>query len=285
MKTAAALVAFALLPLSQLGATASFQENFNFRVLDPNLEVWLMPGMSCVLTTNENGVLRFDSTGEQYAESRVRTVFNATGDFTVSVRAHNGDGTPVWRLGLRIALMDAHCYVYLQGGAEVGADMTTPVNVTTNKSMTVSANSTLTLEIERRGMTVDIGFSDSGGYHQLLAATHYALSTAVNFQLFAADYRGDRWGTLDDFQLTAAGFEPEPVSRLAASITPVGGSAVSISWPAYEGKTYQVQYLTSLVQGSWAPLFAPVGGTSRIMSCTDPVATNGSRYYRVVESQ
>ena len=63
-------------------------------------------------------------------------------------------------------------------------------------------------------------------------------------------------------------------------IAPVG-KAVSLSWQAQAGLTYQVQFKTYLLQAAWVNLGSPILATNTVMPFVDVSATNDQRFYRV----
>jgi uncharacterized repeat protein (TIGR03803 family) len=82
------------------------------------------------------------------------------------------------------------------------------------------------------------------------------------------------WGTI--FRLSI------PMPAMFKAITWTGG-AVTLTWNAVAGQTYQVQYTTSLAQASWNSLGKPFIASNGAMTTTDfNAAGSPQRYYRVV---
>jgi len=76
--------------------------------------------------------------------------------------------------------------------------------------------------------------------------------------------------------------------RLGAASPSVLGLARSakgnftFDWSSMAGRSYQVQYSTSLLPGSWQNLGGPVVATNAPMTTTDLAPGDQKRYYRVV---
>ncbi|HWY74577.1 MAG TPA: putative Ig domain-containing protein, partial [Verrucomicrobiae bacterium] len=64
--------------------------------------------------------------------------------------------------------------------------------------------------------------------------------------------------------------------------TPSFSSAhIALAWSAISGQTYRVQYKTNLLS-AWNNLSGDVTATSALASKTDPGATGGQRFYRIL---
>ena len=61
------------------------------------------------------------------------------------------------------------------------------------------------------------------------------------------------------------------------------GTGATLTWNAFNGHNYQVQYRDSLVTGNWANIGSPVAGTStNTASYVDNSGSGNTRFYRVV---
>ncbi|MEP6662022.1 MAG: reprolysin-like metallopeptidase [Verrucomicrobiota bacterium] len=60
------------------------------------------------------------------------------------------------------------------------------------------------------------------------------------------------------------------------------GSSVTLVWTAIPGRTYQLQYTTSLNPISWMPVAGNIMAVNTTATKTDPGATTDERYYRIV---
>jgi hypothetical protein len=59
------------------------------------------------------------------------------------------------------------------------------------------------------------------------------------------------------------------------------GTGTTVTWQAFNGHSYQVQYKNSLTAPSWTPIGAPVVATGATASYLDSTATGAARFYRV----
>jgi hypothetical protein len=67
------------------------------------------------------------------------------------------------------------------------------------------------------------------------------------------------------------------------TITYSAGTGPTLTWNAFNGHNYQVQYRDSLLTGNWANLGSPVAGTSsNTASYTDNTGSGNTRFYRVI---
>jgi uncharacterized repeat protein (TIGR03803 family) len=58
--------------------------------------------------------------------------------------------------------------------------------------------------------------------------------------------------------------------------------SVQLTWSALAGQRYQLQFKSSLAAGAWNNLGKPIPATNTVMTATDPIDSNGQRFYRVV---
>ena len=92
-------------------------------------------------------------------------------------------------------------------------------------------------------------------------------------------------GQANLFEFTAGLVPTDPASRFLLTLTPVVGQPTqkkAIFSPLVAGRTYSVEFRTSLTSGAWAPLtgttFSDVGNERTV---TDPAATGATKFYRV----
>lgn len=85
------------------------------------------------------------------------------------------------------------------------------------------------------------------------------------------------------FQINTNYTQPGPFSITSIQPAPAPGVA-AISWPAANGRTYQVQSRASVETGGWARIGAPVLGTGASATITNLQLTGSvtNRFYRVV---
>jgi hypothetical protein len=57
---------------------------------------------------------------------------------------------------------------------------------------------------------------------------------------------------------------------------------VQLSWNAFSGVAYQLQYRTNLTQGGWVNLGTPYTASGPAISATDANPLPGPRFYRVI---
>ena len=131
-----------------------------------------------------------------------------------------------------------------------------------------------------------------------------------NFGTYAADGLGDDWqvqyfgqnnplaapaqdpdgdGQTNLFEFTAGLVPTDPASRFNLTLAPVTGQPTqkrAIFSPLVAGRTYSVEYRTSLTTGTWQPLTGTTfsdNGAERTI--TDPAATGAEKFYRVQVSK
>jgi hypothetical protein len=75
---------------------------------------------------------------------------------------------------------------------------------------------------------------------------------------------------------TVAVLPPLSISSIASS-----NGSITVNWLAISGRTYQVQYKTSLSDTNWSALLPDITATGATASKTDP-ATGQSRFYRIL---
>jgi alpha-L-fucosidase len=96
-----------------------------------------------------------------------------------------------------------------------------------------------------------------------------------------ADPDGDGWTNAQEF---AAGTDPnDRTSRLKIGQVQSSGSGMVVSFPTTSGKTYRVEYSTSLQSGSWTSVQDNIAGTGSVVQVTDSGAVGQTkRFYRIV---
>ncbi len=127
-----------------------------------------------------------------------------------------------------------------------------------------------------------------------------------NFGTYAGDTLGDDWqvqyfgqnnplaapaqdpdgdGQTNLFEFTAGLIPTSPASRFTLTLAPVVGQPTqkrAIFSPLVAGRTYSVEYRTSLTSGTWQPLTGTTftdSGNERTV--TDPAVTGATKFYRV----
>ena len=127
-----------------------------------------------------------------------------------------------------------------------------------------------------------------------------------NFGSYAADGLDDDWqnqyfgqnnplaaptqdpdgdGQTNAFEFTAGLIPIDPASRFTLTLAPVPGQPTqkrAIFSPLVAGRSYSVEYRTSLTSGTWQPLTGTTqsdNGAERTV--TDPAATGTQKFYRV----
>jgi uncharacterized repeat protein (TIGR01451 family) len=96
----------------------------------------------------------------------------------------------------------------------------------------------------------------------------------------ACDPDGDGFGNLQEYLL---GTDPtNSASALAiTAITPIGADII-ISFASVSGKSYELDWISDLANGTWLPVTTNIAGTGGIVQVTDPGAMALSqRFYRV----
>jgi hypothetical protein len=59
------------------------------------------------------------------------------------------------------------------------------------------------------------------------------------------------------------------------------GTTIHLSWTSVIGKSYQLQYRTNLLLGSWTNLGSPTNAAGTITSTTDTISADKRRFYHV----
>jgi hypothetical protein len=80
--------------------------------------------------------------------------------------------------------------------------------------------------------------------------------------------------------LWAAGASLSPPPKFEA--VAISNGAISFSWSALEGQSYQVEYTTNLAKSIWSNLGAVLSATNTTMTATDTNISSAERFYRVV---
>jgi len=73
-------------------------------------------------------------------------------------------------------------------------------------------------------------------------------------------------------------------SGVIASSPAFGGGVFSLSLATTTGKTYTLQYVTAITATNWTSVLPATAGDGTVKSLTDPSATSGQRFYRVMEN-
>lgn len=94
------------------------------------------------------------------------------------------------------------------------------------------------------------------------------------------DADGDGSNNAAEYQ---AGTNPQdPADKLEAAITQEPGGAFKIRIRTVSGRTYRVEWRTSLTAGNWQPLAENIVGTGAEVEVSDPISGESARFYRVV---
>jgi subtilase family serine protease len=104
-----------------------------------------------------------------------------------------------------------------------------------------------------------------------LIATAATTNTELRFGFFQ---------DADAFGLDDVGVTPVPAPVVQQISESLGN--FTITWTAWEGLEYQVQYTTELAAPVWSNLAPPVTATNGVMSCSDPLPADSQRFYRII---
>ncbi len=96
--------------------------------------------------------------------------------------------------------------------------------------------------------------------------------------IFDASRKSANWLNLDN--LTVTGDPPEEI-RVTASLLSAAGT-IHLAWNSRIGETYQVQFNSVPVGGTWTNLGGPVTATAANSMLDDSAPANSVRFYRVV---
>ena len=75
---------------------------------------------------------------------------------------------------------------------------------------------------------------------------------------------------------------PPPPAFSITSVSYQVGTGTTLTWPTFNGRTYQVEYKNSLLNTSWTPVGSPIVASGTPTLFTDSTATGTARYYHVV---
>lgn len=73
------------------------------------------------------------------------------------------------------------------------------------------------------------------------------------------------------------------ITQVWSLVTSIEVADVRVCWTSRTGKSYQVEYRSSLTGDAWQPLGDPVPGSGGVDCIVDPVLGKAARTYRVVE--
>ena len=74
---------------------------------------------------------------------------------------------------------------------------------------------------------------------------------------------------------------PPPPAPTIMSVTYQRGVGTTLTWPTFNGRTYQVSYKNTLTDPSWISIGPAIPGTGPTASYTDGTAVGATRFYRV----
>ncbi len=79
---------------------------------------------------------------------------------------------------------------------------------------------------------------------------------------------------------TVFSFSPPPVFQTVTQ----ANNALTLTWSAVAGQTYQLQFKTSLTQPNWNALGYPLVATNGVVTLSAAIGPDAQRFYRVVQS-
>jgi hypothetical protein len=75
---------------------------------------------------------------------------------------------------------------------------------------------------------------------------------------------------------------PNAPAPLITSVSYQAGTGTTLTWLTFNGRTYQVQFRSSLSSGAWADMGSVIPGAGATATYTDSTATGSTGFYRVV---
>jgi hypothetical protein len=103
----------------------------------------------------------------------------------------------------------------------------------------------------------------------------FTVKASTNTATLQFGFRNDSdFFCLDDVSVTPL---PAPAMQAVAA----GGGTFQLAWTAVAGATYQVQYLTNVMQTNWINLGGVITATNNPMTVSESVTSGSQRYYRV----
>jgi len=122
----------------------------------------------------------------------------------------------------------------------------------------------------------------TNGWFASLLSFNFDNNGASPYGALVQDASGDFYGTTFSQGVGLRG----TIFRLSRGLPRLesassSANSIKISWDAWLGQTYQVQYQTNLTQSGWSDLGNAFSATNGALSVTDPILPNQSRYYRV----
>lgn len=122
-------------------------------------------------------------------------------------------------------------------------------------------------------------FTTNGAF-AVLVSFGYDRNGSSPYCSLAQDAVGNLYGTTFDQGVGLKGtvFRLNPAGAKLRSV--VAGNGFEVSWDAWIGKSYQLEYKTNATQTGWSDLSAPVLATNGLMTIRDPLQNVG-RLYRL----
>jgi hypothetical protein len=125
---------------------------------------------------------------------------------------------------------------------------------------------------QRNGTNLTDNARITGSHENTLTVSNLSASDAGNYQAVITNNYGSVASAAA--ALTVGG----PVFKTVT----LSGAAITLSWTAVAGLTYQAQYKTNLTRTNWTNLGAPITAVSSLVTASDVAPTDRQRFYRVV---
>lgn len=208
-KRCVAIAILAIQLISTQSMAASFIENFDDGVLDPDLSSQLSPGFTMNLTGGEAVMQK--SSGTMNGGVKIRTNFEVVGDFVATVDANRVDLSSFADMGLlsrHPAGTAQRLDIFFNDQTKIiGNFFVGPSQTSTIVNTGVSP---VTFRIQRVGQTITIGYVFNGGFVLVASESGVHLAGPAALELFLEQNNGfsdSHLGKFDNFEITADAFD------------------------------------------------------------------------------
>jgi hypothetical protein len=91
----------------------------------------------------------------------------------------------------------------------------------------------------------------------------------------------DHDGAPDEAEIIAGTNPTDPLSFLSLQPRLIANTTMALNWSSVTGRTYTIQFKSSLTSGTWQTLTNNISGTGQIIQVQDSVVAGNNRFYRL----